>query len=208
MSVHASSTPFHELPIAVEQVTPPAQTAILLDQVKAHSRIDFDEEDGLLGAYIAAAIDYAERVTGRSFINRTLRQVIDRFPTGRMPIELERPPLVSVSDITYIDAAGDEQVMDPTDYDVDTSTIMGTVSPAYGRSWPLVRRGRRAVQITFTAGYGESTADLPATITQALIMLVGHWYEHREPIVVGTIVAHVPHSVESLLSLNRVVRAA
>lgn len=45
----------------------------------------------------------------------------------------------------------------------------------------------------------EMTADLE----QAALLLIGHWYAHRESVVIGTITANLPQGVESLLWLRR-----
>ena len=38
------------------------------------------------------------------------------------------------------------------------------------------------------------------SLVSALLLLVAHWDQNREPVVVGTIVSSVPLSVDSLLS--------
>ena len=42
-----------------------------------------------------------------------------------------------------------------------------------------------AFEVAFTAGYGDEASDVPAPIRHALKLLVAHWFEHREPVVVG-----------------------
>jgi len=56
-----------------------------------------------------------------------------------------------------------------------------------------------AVRIKFTAGYGAAGA-VPSDLASALMLLVAHWDQNREPVVIGTIVSSVPLSVESLLA--------
>lgn len=54
---------------------------------------------------------------------------------------------------------------------------------------------------------GEVTDDsalvLDDDITTAMLLLIGHWYENRESVVVGTIVADLPMAVEALISPYR-----
>jgi len=64
--------------------------------------------------------------------------------------------------------------------------------------------GGSAIDIT-SAGTGTHFFGvLPEGLRQAILMLVSHWYEQREPIVTGTIVAKIPMAVESLLAAERI----
>ena len=80
----------------------------------------------------------------------------------------------------------------------------GRVKQADGESWPAVSDNPQAVVITFVAGYGTGTTDVPEGIRLAIRMLTSHWYESREPIVIGTIVAKIPTTVDALLMQYRV----
>ena len=56
-----------------------------------------------------------------------------------------------------------------------------------------------AVRIAFDAGYGAADA-VPQAIKQAILMIVAHWYEHRETVVVGTGAVDIPLGANALLS--------
>jgi hypothetical protein len=45
---------------------------------------------------------------------------------------------------------------------------------------------------------------VPADLLHAVKMLAGHWYENREPIIVGQAISNVPWSVNALLDQFRV----
>ena len=66
---------------------------------------------------------------------------------------------------------------------------------------PTPEPGRRlnGIEIAVTCGFGAQHADVPAPIRQALLLLVAHWYEHRDPGEIGTSEAHVPQAVTALL---------
>ena len=49
-----------------------------------------------------------------------------------------------------------------------------------------------AFEVAFTAGYGDEASDVPAPIRHALKLLVAHWFEHREPVVIGAAPPEVP----------------
>jgi uncharacterized phiE125 gp8 family phage protein len=69
-----------------------------------------------------------------------------------------------------------------------------------------VPRALNAYEVFFTAGYGDEPEDVPAPIRQALLMLVAHWFERREPVVLGAAPQEVPATVAGLLLPYRRLR--
>lgn len=45
---------------------------------------------------------------------------------------------------------------------------------------------------------GENYLDTIIELEQAQLLLIGHWYENREAVVVGSSVAELPFAVEAL----------
>lgn len=176
-------------------ITGPSTEPVTLAQFKQHARISRDDEDALCEACIRAARVYAERVQRRQLCTATWRLSLDCFSAEiRVPL----PPLQSAT-IQYVDANGDTQTLDPSAYQVDAYREPGRIVPAYGTCWPDTRCQPNAVTVTFVAGYGAAAA-VPETTKQAIKLLAGSFYENREGLVTGTIVAALPLGVESLLS--------
>ena len=71
---------------------------------------------------------------------------------------------------------------------------------AFGSDWPRPGKCANGIEIELTAGFGASAADVPAPIAQALLLLVAHWYERRDPIEIGSAAARVPAAVSNLLA--------
>jgi uncharacterized phiE125 gp8 family phage protein len=115
-------------------------------------------------------------------------------------ILVPRPPLISVSSITYVDGNGTTQTLSAAAYKVDTDSEPGRITPAYGYCWPTTRAEINAIAITYVAGYATRAA-VPASIKQAMLLLIGHWYENRE--AVGQVGGTVAMAVESLLWSQR-----
>lgn len=179
---------------------------ISLDEAKAHLRVDLDEEDELVMACIAASRSYLETVCGRSFVSQTWDYTIDNdWPCvdSEPVIELPRAPLVSVTSISYVDSDGATQTLASNQYVVDGSETIGRIYPAYAVIWPTVRTQNRAITVRFVAGYGAAAA-VPEAIKQAVLLLVGHFYAQRQPIVLGQSVAEAPMAVDSLIAPYRV----
>jgi uncharacterized phiE125 gp8 family phage protein len=72
--------------------------------------------------------------------------------------------------------------------------------------WPRPGLSALGIEIAFTAGYGNVASAVPAPLRQALLLLVAHWYEHREPVHIGGAVVAVPDTIASLLAPYRMVR--
>lgn len=274
----------------------PAIEPVSLDELKAHLRVDGDDENDLLAAYGAAARESCETFQGRAYVAQTWKVTLDRFPNGgeewaagldyyaaadkNAPgiVRLPRPPLLQVSGVAYADVNGAAQTLATSGYTVDTESEPGRLYLPYNTSWPTTRTQAGAVTITFVAGYAVPvTADtvtniftaagrtytandavrltnsggaLPAGLATnttyyvrdvsgntfklaataggtaidvtdagtgshfvgavpektrlAIKIMAAHFYENREPVVVGNLVNSVPLSVESLLWQERV----
>lgn len=180
--------------------TEPTEEPVTLDEIKAHLRVDFDDDDDVLGYYITSARQHAENYCQRAFITQIFNYRLDEFP---WELKLPRPNLVSVSSIKYTDQNGDEQTLDISEYQVDIYSTVGRVKPTYSNTWPSTRIGDyNAVNVEYVAGYGD-TADVPRAIKQAIMLLVGHLYENRESTAALTI-KDVPMGYYSLLNQYRV----
>lgn len=181
---------------SLNRTTDASVEPVSVSEFKSHARIDISDEDTLLGTYIKAARYQFEEETGSSLITQTWVMYLDCFPTG--DILLPRGPLQSISSIKYIDTDGDEQTWASTKYIVDTTSRVPRIMPAYGESYPSTRSQNNAVYITFNAGYGDASTDVPADIVLAIKTLTAHWYEHREAVVIGSITNEVPLTYKSI----------
>ncbi len=153
---------------------PPEQEPIGLNQAKAHLRVDGDADDELIFGLISSARAFAEETTGRALISQTWVQKLDAWPEGK--VELSRPPVQSIVSIEYLDTEGDLQTMDSADYEISIGMWKTRVVPV-GGSWPATARSLDAIRITFVAGYGLVGSEVPAPITQAMLLMIGQLYD-------------------------------
>lgn len=186
----------------------PAAEPVSLDELKAQLRIDHADEDDLLGELIAAARECVEDDTARALVTQTWQLTLDRFPRGCASsadyrvIELRRPPVQSVTSVTYYDADAVEQTLDPSAYHVSTAGAPGRLVLADGESWPVTECGRPgAVTVTFACGYGADGSAVPAAAKHAIKLLCGHWYRNRE--AVGSVGKEVAKSYDWLAAKLR-----
>ena len=182
----------------LKTITPVAIEPITLAEVRQHLRLPEDAtEDELLLGLIKTARVYCEHYTRRAFAEQTLETYLDRF-SGADSILLPCPPLQSVVEIGYTDSTGQETILPASDYVVDPDCEPGRVLPAYGTTWPVFTPyPATPIRIRFVAG----NAAIPEPIRQALLLLVGHWYENRE--ATGTAKDQTAFSVHALLAPYR-----
>ena len=170
---------------------------VSLTEAKDHLRVDFTKEDGLIKGKIVAAGEAFERETGRQLLTATWKGFLDSFPQfDHEPIEIARPPLVSVAAVKYIDTSGVLQTWAASEYTFEAFSgpfaQRGMLFPKSDEQYPLTRRIRNAVTIDFDAGYGVTANDVPDEIKEALLTWIGHRYNNRELVIVGQTAARVP----------------
>lgn len=194
--------------MAVVVITPPA-AIVSQDEAKRHLRVDTSSDDGLIDALIAtasAAIEPPDGWAGRAFGVQVLEMRLNGYG-WHGDLALPCPPLRELLSVTYDDANGVEQTLDPTVYRIVGAggTDVARLALAYGKAWPKIRFGPEAVRVRYEAGYAADDPKLlPAK--QAVLLMVGDLYAHRESVIVGATVAAIPNSatVEALLQRYRV----
>jgi phage conserved hypothetical protein, phiE125 gp8 family len=189
--------------MVIKLSAPPAIEPITLTEAKAHLRVDFSDDDDLISGLIKTAREYAEGYQNRALCTQTWELWLDSWPSESY-IKIPLPPLQSITSIKYYDSTNTEATMADTDYQVDVKSEPGRVALAYSESWPAATlRPINGICITFNAGYGNA-GDVPQRMKQAMLLLVGHWYEHREATLTGPAAAEIEFGVNSLLGLDKV----
>lgn len=178
--------------------TAPASEPITASEAKMHLRVSHDTEDDLIERLITAAREWCEAYQNRCYITQTLTAYSTGF--AKWTLTLPRRPVQSVTSIVYVDTDGNSQTMDAEDYRVDL--VSGTLEPIYGTTWPVALPVSQSVAIEYVAGYGDAS-DVPSRVKQAMLLLIGHWYENRELEVIGTTTSPLKFAIDSLLSLDR-----
>lgn len=199
--------------MALELDTAPASEPVTLQEAKDHLRINANDDDAYIKVLITAAREQAEDYLHRALINQTWKLYLSAFPfdtRGEFPeaIIVPKPPLSSVTSITYTDTDGASQTVSSSDYSVDTVSEEGRITPAWGETWPSSRAIPNAVIVTFVAGYGSGASSVPARIKQGMLLVIGDMFEHRETLVIGTTTAKLLQTAETLWSPYRVERFA
>jgi len=139
--------------------------------------------DPELLSWITAARQYCETFTHRALVSQTWDLAQDVFPNGFESLWIPKPPLVSVTSVSYVDQPGVTQTWSASLYTVDAPAgpwaRQGRIVPTYLQIYPVTRAIENAVTVRFVAGYGAA-ASVPAPIKVAMKLLIGHWWVNRE----------------------------
>ena len=191
---------------SVTRATGPAVEPLTVAEAKLHLRVDISDDDTYIGTLITAAREWVENYLDRTLITTQLILRAAEFPTEEL--ELARPPMATAGTatavvITYTLADTTTATLSTALYRVDRTTTPGNVAPVINGTWPSdVIEDANAVAVTYWAGYGPTSASVPATIRHAMLMLIGHWYDRRSAVLTGTISKPIEFAVESLLASN------
>jgi uncharacterized phiE125 gp8 family phage protein len=173
---------------------------ISLDEMKMHLRIDGTEQDPYLEHLLSSARIFVEQVTGLSLVKRTWRYQFDQFPVEKVFLYLPFPPVQSITSFQYVDRNGELKVLiEGSDFVVDLASQPARIAPLL--LWPEARNQPNAVTIDYVSGFDS----IPSSIKHAMLLLMGHWYEHRESVAMGAF-HETPMSVDSLLAPYRIWR--
>lgn len=192
-------------------VTAPTDEPVTHDELLTQMRIgssDLIESTDYLDALITATREMAENVCRRAFITQQWALYLDQFPYGNKAIIIPRPTLQQIDSITYLDTDGVQQTLAPSAFVTSVGREPAMIVPAYGTSWPAALNMPGSVKITFTAGYGDTAADVPQSIRQWILMNAAALYENREAVsfVPGSISKIDAQTVaDALLASHRVI---
>lgn len=183
----------------------PAALAIDLEAFKRYARIPHTLDDDVIQSlFIEPAIDDVENLAGLSLITQTLTYDLSAWPADDV-IHLPRPPLQTVSSITYLDAAGTQTTLAAAAYRVTNAgrLAFGRVAPAYGETWPTLYPVDFPITIVAVTGFGAAYTAIPPRLRRLVYLRTLDLYEQRESITAG--VQH--HEIPSSLAFDRAIRA-
>lgn len=99
----------------VTQTTPPAYLPLTTAEAKLHLRVDGTDEDALIAAFIGAAVDTCQQITGRSLMAQAWKLTVDDFADE---IALPWPQVQAVQAVQYKDADGATQTLATSVYEL------------------------------------------------------------------------------------------
>lgn len=189
----------------IEQTTV-ATAALPVDAFKEHLRLgtgfaDDALQDSVLETALRAAIAAIEARTGKVLITRTFLWTLAAWRT-RGKQSLPVAPVQSIGGIVIVDRYDVETTYDTESYGLSKDDQRPSIV-AFSGCLPSIALGGSA-EITFDAGFGTEWTDIPADLAQAVLLLAGHYYEHRH--ATANTDDHMPFGVASLVERYRTVR--
>lgn len=158
---------------------------VSLTLAKAHCRVTSSSEDTLITQYLNAAIAWVENYTRKKLTATTaITETFAAFPGDPYAFALTWGPTPATVVVTYTDEAGDEQ-------EISTARLVGDkVYPPLDTEWPVIE-ANSTIEVAYTAGYST----VPADLDNAVLLLVGEYYDNRTASVASSAVTA---AVESL----------
>ncbi len=191
--------------INLNRKTAPAKEPVTVDTLRAHLRKDDTDEDTYLGdIIIPSARRSVEHALGQGLVTQTWEWYWDGGWPGVGVLEFPIGPVLSVNSIKYLDADGVETTWATSNY---TVAIKGPIQRLWLNEsivWPTVKRQTPEVAwVDFDVGYGANPDDVPAELRHLVLLMAEHIYEHRGPVLTGTVVHKVPHTLDYLVDQHR-----
>jgi uncharacterized phiE125 gp8 family phage protein len=134
-----------------------------------------------------------------ALIHQTWSYLLDAWPvTPHIPLPLS--PIAQLSSVRSFDPNDAATPLPLASFHLEATSTQPRLlrKSAFSQSTPL--RAINAIDISFIAGFGATPSSVPAPLRHALLLLVAHWYEHRDPGEANVPAASIPADVSSLLA--------
>jgi uncharacterized phiE125 gp8 family phage protein len=178
--------------------TPPTVEPVTAAELSA-SLVSVAETDAFLEGLITEAREEIETASGLALITQTWTLSLDHWPGGSEEwwngvreahinsirrtagaVTLRRSPVQTVDAVT---AYGEDDVGAvvniPAVFIVDIANMPGRLVIRTGATWPVALRAANAIEIRYTAGYGDAASDVPAPLRRAVKTMAAYLYAHR-----------------------------
>lgn len=179
---------------------------VTLAEVKANSRIDLDDDDALIeGLLIPAARKSIEKKIDKLIGLQTWEMALIGWPCSQI-IEIPKVPLQSIIWVKYTDKDGAETAMLDTEASPPVTSSVLAVSLYSEPGFLFLKPSQYFPTAQLYTGYpiairfqaGIPLDKVREQTKQAILMMVGHLYEHREA-VSSEGLAEVPMGISFLL---------
>lgn len=172
----------------IKRLSTPTQPVVSLAEARDHLRVTHALDDAYITRLIDTATAVIEGPHGAGIPLSPSRWVLTMDNLPRQ-FDIDLCPVQSVDRITH-----GGTVIDPTTYTVDLDSTPARV--VADRPQHVTKLG--TVKVEFKAGYET----VPADLRHALLMLISHFYEHREA-VSATDLKDVPFAVSAIVQRYR-----
>lgn len=185
-----------------ERVSPPAAFPVSLAEAKEQLRVDTSADDDFIQRLVEAATEQldGDGELGRAMISQSWAEWSGPSPDA---VKLTMGPFQSLTSVEYYDTDGTLQTATLSDFETRKDGDFVTCRPKTGFSWPATQDRDDAIKITYVAGFGATSADVPQPLRHAVLMLVTHFEQNRSAIA-DRAMFEMPMAVDRLIGRYRV----
>tara|TARA_R110002051_G_scaffold103198_1_gene174957 strand:- start:19102 stop:19713 length:612 start_codon:yes stop_codon:yes gene_type:complete len=187
--------------------TPSIVMAVELEDAKSHLRVVQNDDDEYIQTLCFAAQQTVEKYCNILLLRTTVIQRGDTFgDIGELYFSpVENSGEGTLTHIKYYDADDVLQTWAATNYNFDNFSCPMRIglAPISGADIPGIARKLNAVEVKYEVGY-STAAEIPKALKQAILILVGQWYENRQVAVVGRSVGVIPMTAQYLMDKYRI----
>lgn len=185
--------------MAKKLVTAYSDTLLKIGEVNTWLKVSADvDENELVTSLIKTAISTIENICNISIFSQVWENYFDDFPNSDVRTKLYPANVSSITSIKYNDEDSAQQTLSTNIYTSDLVTQPASVILKIDQEYPTTDLQRNNVIIRFSAGWATWVL-IPDILKTAIKMTVTHWYENRQPVVIGRMVSEIPMTVKYLL---------
>lgn len=185
--------------MALTQSVAPAIEPVTLGEAKSFLRVDGTHDDAVITSLITTSRLHIETALDLALISQTWVMTAPAPLDGELAVPLWPIGSLTVARWRLSDGSARE-------IELASLELASAERPAHVSGFAVPLEADARVEIEFQAGFGASADAVPAPIRHALQMLIAHWYENREPVMVGTSATKIPQAVSNLLAPYRWVQ--
>jgi|TARA_R110002074_G_scaffold13348_3_gene47753 uncharacterized phiE125 gp8 family phage protein len=168
---------------------------VSLAEAKLHLRVDDTNEDTLISALIWTATQYAQNYCNRLFIATDITAYADDFYSET--VLLKKGQVTALTSVKYYNTLDVETTWPTTEYQYDIKSIPARIAPKSTKTYPSTMDKMNAVKYEYKVGW-TNAAEVPDAIKQAILLIIGGLYSHREDSVF-----RLPTASQNLLNTFR-----
>lgn len=182
--------------------TAPSTTPVSLAEAKTHLRVTGTDDDTYITTLIDVATQTAEEFLNLKLMSQTWVLYLDEFP-DYFDLLIGTLKTADIGGIKYYNTSNALTTLATSNYFIDEFHRPARVYFADDFTIPDTFDRPNAVAVEFTLGF-STASNVPAPIRQAILLMIGTYYEIRQNVVTGTIATHIPQTSEFLLRQYRI----
>lgn len=184
--------------------SPATTAAITTAEAKQHLRILHNDDDTYIDSLAAAAQQTVESYCNIILFRTTVIQYADTWAdAGELYFApVKNSDAVAITNIQYYNTNGVLTTWGATNY-VFAKTTPLRIGLSDTGTLPTIQNRLNAIEITYSVGVSSASL-IPKALKQAILILVGQWYENRQVAVVGRSVGTIPMTAKYLMNPYKV----